>query len=114
MKTKLILVLLAFPLFVMANNHPKYKGRYTKEKKITKEYPVNPDARLKIDNSYGNVNVSSWNQNTIVIEVLVKTNGNDEDEVQEKLDEINVNFSGSSSFVSAAVSYTHLTLPTKA
>jgi len=101
MKTKLILLLLAFPLFVMANNHPKYKGRYTKEKKISKEYTVNPDARLKVDNSYGNVNVTSWDQNTIVIEVFVKTNGNDEDEVQEKLDEIDVDFSGDSSFVSA-------------
>lgn len=89
----------------MANTHPKYKGRYTKEKKITKEFTVNPDARLMIDNSYGNVNVTSWDQNTIVIEVLVKTNGNDEEEVQEKLDEINVDFSNSSSFVSAKTQF---------
>lgn len=101
MKTKFVLLLLTVPFFLLANNPSKFKGRYTKEKKITKEYDVNPDARLKIDNSYGNINVTSWDQNRVVIEVFVKTNGNDEDEVEEKLDEIDVIFSGNSSFVSA-------------
>lgn len=77
------------------------QGKYTKEKRIKKEYQVNTDAKLLIDNSYGNINMVSWNENRIVIEVLVKTNGNDEDDVQEKLDGIDVQFDGSPSYVSA-------------
>ncbi len=107
MKTKithLLLFVLAIPFVVMGNNgYPK--GKYTKEKRIKKEYNVNADAKLVIDNSYGNVNMVSWNENRIVIEVLVKTNGNDEERVQEKLDEIDVRFEGSPSYVSAKTSF---------
>ncbi|WP_299215675.1 hypothetical protein [uncultured Dokdonia sp.] len=102
MKTKiytLFFILITIPTVVLAYNG--FKGQYTKEKKIKKEFTVNPDARLKIDNSYGNVNIVSWNQNKTVIEVFIKTNGNNEEKVQEKLDEINVVFDGSASFVSA-------------
>lgn len=107
MKTQIqtfLFVFLIIPGLLFASDNG-YKGKYTKEKSIKKEYSVSPDARLKIDNSYGNVNVVSWDQNTIVIEVTVKTNGNDEEKVQDKLDEINVNFSGNSSFVSAETTF---------
>lgn len=103
MKTKikiLLFILISIPTIALAYNG--FKGKYTKEKKIKKEYTVNPDARLKIDNSYGNVNVVSWNENRVVIEVYIKTNGNHEESVQKKLDEIEVDFEGSASFVSAS------------
>lgn len=103
MKTKIITLLYLFltlPLLVSAGTIPS-KGKYTKEKKIIKEYNVNADAQLLIDNSYGNVNMVSWNENRIVIEVLVKTTGNEEEEVQQKLKDIDVRFEGSASLVSA-------------
>ena len=78
------------------------KGPFTKEKKIKKEYTVNKDALLKIDNSYGNLNITSWDQDRIEIEVLVRTNGNNEEKVAKKLDEITVDFEASSSMVSAS------------
>lgn len=103
MKTKithLLFLLLVIPYVAMALNIDP-KGKYTKEKRIKKEYDVTANAKLVIDNSYGNINMISWNENRIVIEVLVKTNGNDEEDVQKKLDEIDVSFEGSSSLVSA-------------
>ena len=103
MKTKIYILFIAVlmvPGMLLANNGFG-KGKYTKEKKIKKEYAVNADAQLKINNSYGNVNVVSWNENRVVIEVTVKTNGNNEEKVQKKLDEINVDFSNSASLVSA-------------
>lgn len=106
MKTKihtLLFILLAVPAIVLGNNG--FKGRYTKEKKVKKEFTVNPDATLKIDNSYGNVNIVSWNENRTVIEVFIKTNGNNEDKVQDKLDQINVSFDGSASYVSAKTEF---------
>ncbi len=77
------------------------KGRYTKEKTLKKEYDVNADALLKVKNSYGNLNLTSWDQNKVVIEVHIKTNGNNEDKVQDRLEEIDVDFQNSASMVSA-------------
>ncbi|WP_299683678.1 hypothetical protein [uncultured Dokdonia sp.] len=106
MKTKiytLLFILISIPTVAFAYNG--FKGRYTKEKKVKKEFTVNPDARLKIENSYGNVNIVSWDENRTVIEVFIKTNGNNEERVQEKLDEINVDFDGSAGLVSAVTKF---------
>ena len=104
MKTSLFkyltLLLLVFPAMLLPNNG-KIKGKYTKEKTIKKEFDVNSNALLKVDNSYGNLNITSWNENRILIEVHIKTNGNNEEKVQKKLDEIRVDFENSSSMVSA-------------
>jgi len=95
-----ILFLLLLPALMVGNND-KFKGKYTKEKTLKKEYTVNSNATLEIDNSYGNVDVVSWNENRTVIEVTIRTNGNNEERVQKKLDDIDVDFSGSASRVSA-------------
>ncbi|MDT0540887.1 hypothetical protein [Croceitalea sp. P059] len=77
------------------------KGKYTKEKKINKEFSVNSDALFKVKNSYGNLNITSWNENRVVIEVNIKTNGNNEEKVAERLNEIDIDFENSDSLVSA-------------
>ncbi|MBC2840197.1 DUF4097 family beta strand repeat-containing protein [Robiginitalea sp. SC105] len=82
-------------------NDPELRGRHTKEKTIKKEFNVNSDALLKIDNSFGNLVLTSWNENRVVIEVHITTNGNNEDKVQNKLEEITVEFEASASMVSA-------------
>ena len=100
----LILALFFLPLALLAHDG-KLNGKYTKEKTIKKEYRVNPDALLKIDNSYGSLTLSSWNENRVVIEVQIKTSGNNEDKVQDKLDEITVDFDASTSMVSAKTNF---------
>ncbi len=57
-----------------------------------KVFTVNSDATLKINNSYGNLDIVTWNENRIEIQVSITTNGNDEEKVQKKLDEITVDF----------------------
>lgn len=94
-------LLLLLPAVIFANNDNNWDGKYTKKKTIKKEYNVSKDATLKIDNRYGNLDVVTWNENRIVFEITITTNGNDEDKVQDKLDDINVNFSGTSNYVSA-------------
>ncbi|HAF79009.1 MULTISPECIES: hypothetical protein [Maribacter] len=85
------LLFLAFSTVAFAND-TSFDGKHTKEKTIKKEFNVSTNALLKIDNSYGNLNITSWNENRVVIEVHIKTNGNNEDKVQKKLDEISVDF----------------------
>lgn len=100
---KLILAAVLIPGLTFCNND--LSGKHTKEKKITREFNVSANSNLKVDNSYGNIDISTWDQNRVVIEVFIKTNGNDPEKVQEKLDEIEVEFNQSSSGVSAK---THL------
>jgi len=102
MKTqfKSIILLLLFPALLLANNDkPAYK--HTKEKTYHKEYSVNSDAILNISNSYGNVDIVSWNENRIVIDVEITVDGNDEEKVQKRLDAISVEFSATNSSVTA-------------
>lgn len=94
------ILFLAAPILSHAHEG-KLKGKYTKEKTIKKEFEVNANALMSIDNSYGNLNITSWNENRIMIEVRIKTNGNNEDKVQKKLDEISVNFEAGRDMVSA-------------
>lgn len=86
-------------------NTDKLEGKYTMEKTIKKEFTVNADALLKVNNNYGNLNITSWNENRIVIEAHIKTNGDNQERVQKKLDEISVAFDASSSVVSARTVY---------
>jgi len=97
---KYVIIALICPLMMTANDG-KQKGKYTKEKTINKEFDVNSDALLKVKNSYGNLVLTSWDQDKVVIEVHIKTNGNNEEKVQKKLDDITVEFEASNSIVSA-------------
>lgn len=74
---------------------------YEKTKTIKKEFSVNANALLRINNKYGNVDVISWDQNRVEIEVTITVKGNSESKVIDRLKRINVNFNNSPSEVSA-------------
>jgi len=93
------IALFFIPIALFATEIDKYK--YEKSKAIKKEFTVNANALLKINNRYGNVDVTSWDGNKIIIEVKITVSGNDEDKVLKRLAMIDVDFEGSSSLVSA-------------
>jgi len=99
---KILLLLLVLPLFTFANG---WNGKHTKEKTIHKEYNVNANATLKVNNSYGNLDITTWNENRIVIDITITTNGNNEDKVKKKLDQIDVLFDATSNMVSARTKF---------
>jgi hypothetical protein len=103
---KLTLLTFLIPLFTFANNgEGKLKGKHTKEKTVTKEFSVNSDAILKITNSYGAVHMTSWDKNTVAIEVVIKTSGNSEKKVMERLDKIDIDFNNAGNMVSAKTKF---------
>lgn len=105
MKTQLLYkFLLAFvliPSIASAGNTTNWSGEHTREKTIKKEFSVSSNATLKVDNSYGNIDIVTYEGSTITIEVRIKTNGNDIDKVQDKINDIDVEFNASSSSVIA-------------
>ena len=65
---------------------------YNKEKTISKSYTDNTDAQINVTNSYGNVNVYLWDENKISVQVSIKVSGNNENKVNDKLSEKDVDF----------------------
>ncbi|MDD7886980.1 hypothetical protein [Flavivirga sp. 57AJ16] len=100
---KTLILFLVLPLFTSASTETN--GKYTKKKTIKKEYSVTPNASLSVDNSYGNIDIITWNENRVVFEITITTTGNDEEKVQDKLDGITVDFEASSNFVSAKTNF---------
>ncbi|ULC60874.1 hypothetical protein MBM09_07705 [Flaviramulus sp. BrNp1-15] len=100
---KTFIAFLMLPLFISASN--KIDDKHKKTKTISKTFSVNSNATLKVDNSYGNIDVVTWNDNRIVFEITITTSGNNEEKVEKKLNEIDVKFSSSSDFVSAETQF---------
>jgi len=82
-------------------NSIEEKPKVTLEKTIEKSFEVNSNATLKIHNSYGNVDVITWNENRIEFDITIKVTSSKEDKAQEKLDDIDVKFSASRDWVAA-------------
>ncbi|MFL0354486.1 hypothetical protein [Xanthomarina sp. GH4-25] len=98
---KLAILFLLIPFIGYSTTNLNGKEKHTKEKTIKKSFNVSAKATLEIDNSYGNLDIVTWNENRIEIVVTITTKGNDEEKVQRKLDDITVEFNGSNSLVSA-------------
>lgn len=95
---KILLALLLIPLAINATNKD---GKYTKNKVIKKEFSVNKDATLLVSNKYGNIDIITWDEAKISIMVSITTNGDDEEKVQKRLEQIDVEFDASANEVSA-------------
>lgn len=81
---------------------PALAGRdYEKERTIRKEYTVDSDATLEIENKYGMVHCSVWDKNVVSIEVHIQVVASSESRAERIMDQIEINISGSSSGVSA-------------
>mgnify|MGYP005991428563 CR=1 FL=1 len=75
--------------------------KHEKTKTITKNYPVNKDATVFIDNRYGNVTVTTWHKNTVNIIVKITVKGNDLESIEDKLKAISINFEANKDLVEA-------------
>jgi hypothetical protein len=100
MKTivKITLILFLIPSFLFAN---KFSGKHTKTKTLMEEFNISADGLVHIHNKYGSIDIKSWDQNKVSIEVIITTNGNSESNVQDGLDRIDVQFESSNNEVSA-------------
>ena len=102
---KLFTILLLLPLVMLANTSHGKDGKYKKEKTITKTFNVSDNATLKVDNSYGNLDIVTWDGTTIDFEIKITTTGDNEEKVQDKLDDITIDFSGSQNLVTAITKF---------
>lgn len=95
---KITFLFLLFPLITVANLTEK---KQEKSKIIKKEYLVDKNAKVSLENKYGNLNITTWDKNRVEIEVTITVKGDDLDSVRDKLESIDIVFEASNNFVSA-------------
>lgn len=92
----LCLSLLTFSVQLSANA----VGELTKT--IKRDFDITADGSTSISNKHGKVEIKTWNQNKVKIEVFVQVEARSQDDAQRALDAIDVDFSNSSNSVSAS------------
>ncbi len=68
------------------------KGKHKKSRTIKKEFTVSKDNTLNIDNSYGDLTITTWDENTINIVVTITVSSDNEEYATKKFNAINVEF----------------------
>jgi hypothetical protein len=85
-KSFLLLALALAPVLGMAKDGDNIEKKRT----ISKSYNVGPDDRLSIENSFGNVDITTWDKNEIQVEIEIGVNASSEEKAQQMMDLINV------------------------
>lgn len=95
---KILFVMLLLPAVTLA---APGKGKYTREKKISKSYTVNANAGLTVANKYGSIFITTWDENKTEIDVIVTVSGDNEDDVAKRISGIEVDFEATNALVVA-------------
>jgi len=85
----------------------------SKQKSIKKTYIVNSNAGIDIDNKYGNISVSTWDEDKIDLDITIKVTGGNENWVNEKLNSIDVDITALKSMVTAITKIGNSSLKSK-
>jgi hypothetical protein len=78
---------LSAPVFSLAANGDE---EVRKKRSINKSYNVSADDKLEIENSFGNVMVSTWDKNEITVDIDIVANAATEEKAQDIMNEIDV------------------------
>jgi len=81
-----LLVFALAPFLSMANTGDNVEKKRT----ISKSYTVGPDDRLSIENSFGNIVITTWDKNEIQVDIEIGVRANTDDRAQKMMDQINV------------------------
>jgi hypothetical protein len=82
-----ISLVLSAPLLCPAQGR-NLEGKKTKL--INRSYTVTAEDKLQIDNSFGDVTVSTWDQNKISVDIEIGARGSTEEKTQDILDQIDI------------------------
>ena len=78
-------------------------ARQDYERKYSESYPVNADGTVSLTNRYGEINVETWAQNKVQIDVRVRVTASSKDKAESTFDRITINFMGGGNRASATI-----------
>ncbi|MGA3014249.1 MAG: DUF4097 family beta strand repeat-containing protein [Bacteroidales bacterium] len=97
MKTILKVIPILVLIFILKPAQARSHDDFTKV--ISKEYPVNPDAQVILDNKFGQIHCSNWDKNIVSIEVRISVNASSQASADKLFDLVNITSDGSPSRV---------------
>ncbi len=112
MKTYIkITLFLIFFIFLLGIKGVKAQEEYTRS--IKKDFPVNADAQLVVNNKFGKVHCTNWENNSISIDIRITVTAFDQSSANKMLDKINISFSNTPSLVEAKTMLDNFKSPRK-
>lgn len=112
MKTYLkISLFLLFFLLLLGIKGVKAHDEFTRN--IKKDFPVNADAQLIINNKFGEIHCTNWENNTISFDIKITVDAHDQSAANKLMDKINISFSNSPTLVEAKTMIDNLKFPGK-
>ena len=75
------------------------KREYSKT--INKQFPITTDGMVEISNRYGKVEIKTWDNSEVKVEVVISVNATSEDRAEDVFDRITIDFNSGRDFVSA-------------
>ncbi len=96
------IILLILGLFAFTANEVQAaddKKDFTKT--IKKDFPISPKGNVSITNKYGKIDVSTWEQDRVKVEVKITVRAKDEETAQTGFDRIEIHFSDTPNSLSA-------------
>lgn len=96
-KSSFLLAMLFMASTVFADSSPKREF----SKSINKQFNMSSTGTVDLSNKYGQINIKTWDQNTVRISVKIIVNAREESDAQVEFDRISIGFSNSSNRVSA-------------
>ena len=84
----LFTALLNVPTLVKAHDDGDYKVE--KKKNYSKSYPLSGNDKIKLDNSFGEMKITTWEKNEVKVDVAITVRANTEETAQKLLDNIKI------------------------
>jgi hypothetical protein len=97
MKTTLKIITLLTLIFIL-QPHAAH-ARDESSKVITKEFTVNPDAKLLLDNKFGQIHCNNWDKNLVSVEIKITVGASNQAKADKLLEQINIVSEGTPSYV---------------
>jgi hypothetical protein len=79
-------------IFILAPHKASGREEYTKV--IKKEYTVNPDAQVILDNKFGQIHCNNWDKNLVAIEVRITVSASSEAKANDLFDIVSISSEG--------------------
>ena len=97
MKTLLKILPVLLLIFILAPHKASGHDEYTKV--IKKEYTINPDAQIILENKFGQIHCNNWDKNLIAIEIRITVSASNQDKANNLFDMVTISSDGSPSKV---------------
>ncbi len=97
MKTILKIIPVLVLIFILEPVYARAHDDYTKV--INKEYTVNPDAQVILDNKFGQIHCNNWDKNLVTVEVRITVTASSQESANKLLDLVEITCNGSLSQV---------------